>query len=228
MLAQMKSEGIEPNTGSYNCALNGLAKRREWYRARRLFRKMVGEGLSPDAKSYNGLVEAAGMGSLSPRQNMIQVTIQKNIYERQPHGWNVGTAIFFLCFFCFFQPSPLPPLYSGRAFGRATSVLPFFFSRVLSLCAYGGGDELQTLFFFFICAGNRYSSALAGVLTSYGSPPYLVFVSHTCALSLCACHVHVSRSCTTWNRPAWSQPRTRTPFCWTASLSGARRSTASR
>lgn len=70
----MKSEGIEPNTGSYNCALNGLAKRREWYRARRLFRKMVGEGLSPDAKSYNGLVEAAGMGSLSPRQNMIQVT----------------------------------------------------------------------------------------------------------------------------------------------------------
>lgn len=74
MLAQMKSEGIEPSTGSYNCALNGLAKRREWYRARRLFRKMVGEGLSPDAKSYNGLVEAAGMGSLSPRQNMIQVT----------------------------------------------------------------------------------------------------------------------------------------------------------
>lgn len=78
MLAQMKIEGLEPNTGSYNCALNGLAKRREWYRARRLFRKMVGEGLSPNAKSYNGLVEAAGMGSLSPRQNMIQVTRQDN------------------------------------------------------------------------------------------------------------------------------------------------------
>lgn len=96
MLAQMKSEGIELNVGSYNCALNGLAKRREWYRARRLFRKMVGEGLSPDAKSYNGLVEAAGMGSLSPRQNMIQVT---DATPQKKKRGNVETSFFLFLFF---------------------------------------------------------------------------------------------------------------------------------
>lgn len=69
----MEEEGIEPDTMSYNCALNGLAKCREWYRARRLFRKMGRDGLSRDVYSHNGLVEAAGMGSLSPRRNMIQV-----------------------------------------------------------------------------------------------------------------------------------------------------------
>lgn len=78
-MAQMQASGIEPNTETYNCALNGLAKRREWYRARRLFRKMVAGGrCTPDVVTYNGLVEAAGMGSLSPRQDMIQVTIEGN------------------------------------------------------------------------------------------------------------------------------------------------------
>lgn len=74
LLDEMRARGMLPNTASYNCALNGLAKRREWYRARRTFRKMVAQGLFPNVYSYNGMVEAAGMGSLSPRRNMIQVT----------------------------------------------------------------------------------------------------------------------------------------------------------
>lgn len=74
LLKEMEEGGIEPDTSSYNCALNGLAKCREWYRARRLFRKMGATGLTPDTYSFNGLVEAAGMGSISPRQNMIQVS----------------------------------------------------------------------------------------------------------------------------------------------------------
>ena len=36
------------------------------------------------------------------------------------------------------------------------------------------------------------------------------------------------RSCTTWNRPAWSQPRTRTPSCWIVWHKEAKLSTASR
>ena len=82
----MQSEGIAPDTASYNSALNGLAKRREWYRARRLFRQMVSSGLSPDGHSYNGLVEAAGMGSISPRQNMIQASFFVLSFARNVGG----------------------------------------------------------------------------------------------------------------------------------------------
>lgn len=74
-MEQMKKEGIEPTIVSYNHLLDGLAKCREWYRARRVFRRMVRDGIIPDLYSYNGLVEAAGMGSMSPRRNMIQVSL---------------------------------------------------------------------------------------------------------------------------------------------------------
>lgn len=69
----MREEGLQPNTVSYNQVLNGMAKRREWYRARRVFHDMVRGGFPPDVHSYNNLVEAAGMGSIAPRRNMIQV-----------------------------------------------------------------------------------------------------------------------------------------------------------
>lgn len=80
----MQAAGISSNTASYNCALNGLAKDRQWNRARSVFRKMVDSGLSPDDHSYNGLVEAAGMGSTSPRQSMIQASSLTSPFMSSP------------------------------------------------------------------------------------------------------------------------------------------------
>lgn len=93
LLSQMEEEGIEPDTLSYNCALAGLAKRRRWYRACGLFDKIVRTGLSPNVNSYNELLTAAGMGSESPRRNMVQV------------GMGDGRRHFFSLFFFFVYSS---------------------------------------------------------------------------------------------------------------------------
>ncbi len=73
-MAQARRAGIEPDATSYSCAMKGLAVRKQWARARRLLGRMLSEGLSPDVRTYNGLVEAAGMGSPTPRGHMIEVS----------------------------------------------------------------------------------------------------------------------------------------------------------
>lgn len=73
-MSQARQEGIEPDTTSYNHAMKGMAIQRQWTRARKLLKRMVSEGPSPDVRTYNGLVEAAGMGSASPRKHMIEVS----------------------------------------------------------------------------------------------------------------------------------------------------------
>lgn len=74
-MTQAREEGIEPDTTSYNNAMRGLAIQKQWRRARKLLKRMVSEGLSPDVRTYNGLVEAAGMGSAAPRKHMIEVMV---------------------------------------------------------------------------------------------------------------------------------------------------------
>lgn len=74
LMAQARQEGIEPDTTSYNHAMKGMAIQKQWTRARKLLKTMVSEGYYPDVRTYNGLVEAAGMGSPSPRKHMIEVS----------------------------------------------------------------------------------------------------------------------------------------------------------
>lgn len=74
LMAQARQEGIEPDTTSYNHAMKGMAIQKQWTRARKLLKRMLWEGLSPDVRTYTGLVEAAGMGSPSPRKHMIEVS----------------------------------------------------------------------------------------------------------------------------------------------------------
>lgn len=73
-MAQARQEGVEPDTMSYNHAMKGMALQKQWTRARKLLKRMLSEGISPDVRTYNGLVEAAGMGSASPRKHMIEVS----------------------------------------------------------------------------------------------------------------------------------------------------------
>lgn len=72
-MRQAREDGIEPDITSYNYAMKGLAVQKQWGRARKLLVRIESTGLSPDVRTYNGLVEAAGMGSQSPRQHMIEV-----------------------------------------------------------------------------------------------------------------------------------------------------------
>lgn len=74
MMEQARQEGIEPDATSYSHAMKGLAIQKQWVRARKLLKRMVSEGPSPDVRTYNGLVEAAGFGSRSPRKHMIEVS----------------------------------------------------------------------------------------------------------------------------------------------------------
>lgn len=74
-MAQAREEGIEPDITSYNCAMKGMAVQKQWTRARKLLKRMVSEGLTPDVRTYNGLAEAAGTGSPRPREHMIEVLV---------------------------------------------------------------------------------------------------------------------------------------------------------
>lgn len=69
----MQEEGIEPDACSHAYVLNGLAKAKQWNRARDFFREMTRQGVALNQFSYNAMVEAAGRGSPSPRQQMVQV-----------------------------------------------------------------------------------------------------------------------------------------------------------
>lgn len=82
-MQQARQEGIEPDTASFNHAMKGMAIQKQWARARKLLKRMVSEGLSPDIRTYNGLVEAAGMGSPTPRKHMIEVSGARGVSSKR-------------------------------------------------------------------------------------------------------------------------------------------------
>lgn len=94
-MAQARQEGIKPDTTSYNCAMKGMAIQKQWNRARKLLKRMVSEGLTPDVRTYNGLAEAAGMGSPRPREHMIEARVAVYI----AHG-NDDEAVPVTCHIC--------------------------------------------------------------------------------------------------------------------------------
>lgn len=93
LMAQARQEGIEPDIVSYNHAMKGMAIQKQWTRARKLLKRMVSEGLCPDVRTYNGLVEAAGMGSPSPRKHMIEVSVLSRCLMRRAFHGLVGMPV---------------------------------------------------------------------------------------------------------------------------------------
>ncbi|CAN0206620.1 unnamed protein product [Discosporangium mesarthrocarpum] len=87
LISQMQENGIRPTNDSYNSVLHGMAQCREWYRAKRLAQKMQSMGISLNPFSYNALVEAAGMGSLSPRWTMLQIMQRMESEGQEPNAY---------------------------------------------------------------------------------------------------------------------------------------------